>query len=127
MTGGREEASADQPAPETVIAGEEFRGKREVKIEDLEFVRRANDLGDMRPSAGDLMKNDEEAEDRAGDVQEHLNHVGPDHSRQAAFERVKQGEANDYDDGDHLARSEDGGNDNGDGKNAHSFGEHSQQ
>ena len=49
------------------------------------------------------MQDDEEAEDGAPDIEEHLDHVGPDHRRHAALEGVEQGQADDDQNGRDFA------------------------
>ncbi len=79
------------------------------------------------PAARNLMQDDKETQDRARHIKKHLHHVGPDDGRHAAFKRVEQREANDGEDGNHFARSENGGNDYGDGEHPHTLSQRAQQ
>ena len=81
MAGGTEEASSDKAAPEAVIARKEFRCRWEPEIQHLKLVRRAGDLGNVRPAAWNLTEYHEETENRAAYIEEHLYHIGPDHRR----------------------------------------------
>src|SRR5271165_1579436 len=103
MTGCSEETAADQPGPKAIAAREELRRPGKAEIEHLEFMRSVGHGGDMRPTTGDLLQNNPKAEDRACDIKEHLDCVGPDHRRHSALEGVKQRQTNDYDDRDDLA------------------------
>ena len=80
----------------------------------------------MRPAAGDLMQDDPKAEDRAPDIQEHLNGVGPDHGCHPAFEGIKQSQAHDDQDGDDFAGAQNDRDDDGEGEHTHAFGQSAQ-
>ena len=111
------------PGPETVGAREELHVGREAEIEDGEFVSRARHRGHVLPAAGNLAQDDEEADDRAGDVEGHLHHVGPDHRGHAAFKGVKKREQHDQNDGCHFAGAEHDGDHQRDGEDADAFGQ----
>ena len=95
VAGGSEEATTEEAGPKGVRLGEEVRGHRESEIEDLKFVSIACHLDHVIPPAGDLLEDDEEAEYGAGDVEEHLDDVGPDDGSHAALECVEEREADD--------------------------------
>ena len=59
----------------------------------------------MRPSAGNLAKDNHEAEQRAADVEKHLHDVGPDDRAHAALERIEQCERENQQDGPGLGPS----------------------
>src|SRR5689334_16093296 len=101
-----EETSSDDSGPEAVAAGKELGGPGEAKIEHLEFMRGAGKEIDVRPAAWNLREDNRKAEDGTTHVEEHLDHVGPDHGGQAAFECIKQGCADDHGDRDDLAGAE---------------------
>src|ERR1700678_2263838 len=121
MTGGSEEATADQSGPEAVAAREKLGSPRKAKIEHLEFVRSARELCDVRPTAGDLTQDHDETENRASDVQEHLHRVGPDYRCHSTFEGIKQCQAHDYKNGDDFAGAQHDRDNNGEREHAYAL------
>src|SRR5579864_9340161 len=105
MAGGGEETAADQARPEAIVSGEELGRPGKPEIEHLKLMGRVRDLMDVRPAAGNLVQDNKEAEDGAGDVQKHLNDVGPDNRRHAALKSVEEREAYDHEDGDDFTGS----------------------
>src|SRR5271165_33742 len=75
VAGSGEKASADDSRPEAVAAREEFGRPGEAEVEDLEFVRVVENRVGMGPSAGDLVQENDQAENGARDVEEHLGDV----------------------------------------------------
>src|SRR5262249_32510030 len=125
VTGGRQEAAAENARPERVRPGEKLDSPGEAEIENREFSRRPGNRDDVIPSSGDLAEDDEEAEYRAKDVQRHLYDIGPDHGRHAAFEGIEEREDCNEDNGGEFAGTEDDRNDDRDGEDAHPLGKRS--
>ena len=118
MAGGGQEAAADQPRPKRV-----GRCPGPVEIEDLQFSRGACGVEHMRQTAGDLSRQDNEADAGAQHIHDHLDHVGPDDGRHAAFESVKKCQENDQKYRCHAAGMQNDGDHDRDGEYPHSFGE----
>ena len=77
---------------------------------------------DVRPAAGDVGAERKTATSGAGDVDGHLDDVGPDDGGHAAFEGVEQGEGGDDGDGEDVAGADGDADDDGDGEDADAFG-----
>ena len=123
VAGGGEKTAAGESGPETVGAGEEFHVGREAEIEDGELVGRARHRGHVLPAAGNLAKDDDEADDGADDVEGHLHHVGPDHGGHAAFKSVKKREQHDQNNRGDFAGAEHDGDHQRNGEDAYAFGQ----
>lgn len=67
------------------------------------------------------MKDGEDADERAADVDKSLDDIGPDDSGESAFECVDEREDGDDGDGGDFSGAEGDGDDNGDGINADAF------
>ncbi len=102
MAGRGEEAAADHSSPKRILGLEELLREREMEIEELKFVGGVAQGDGMRPAAGDQMQDQEEADQRAADIEKHLDNVGPNHGRHAAFKRVEERQANDNGNGDNF-------------------------
>src|SRR4051794_34100162 len=122
MASRGQKGASNQSGPEAVGAREERWGQREAEIEDLKLAETSGNGGYVVPSARNLSKNHEEAQNRTRDVEEHLHHVGPDDSCHPTFKRVEQRQADDKNNGPDLARSEDDGDHDRDRENPYAFG-----
>ena len=76
----------------------------------------------VRPAAGDVMKDGRDTQQRSADIDCGLHDVGPDHRRQAAFEGVNQRQHGDDCDGRHFAGAQRDRNDNRNRVNPNAFG-----
>ena len=90
VAGRCEKASAQQTCPECVCSRKEIHAEAEIEIEDPEFSGRSRHRGYVRPAPWNIVQENEKTNDRADDIEHHLNHVGPDYGGHAAFERIKQ-------------------------------------
>jgi hypothetical protein len=127
VTGGGKKAAADQAGPEAVVSSEELGRESKPEIEYLEFVRGLGYLSDVRPATRDLIQDHEETKEGAGNVEEHLDDIGPDDRGHAALESVEEGQTHDHGDGDDLAGAQDDRNNDGDREHTNSLGQGSQQ
>jgi len=123
VTGGCQEAPADQARPKRVTAGKIRRRQLETEVEHAQLAERRGHGNHVRPPSRYLMQEDHEADRRAENVEEHLRHVGPDHRCHAAFEGVEQRQADDQHDGGDLAGAQHDRNHDRDGEDAHALGE----
>src|SRR6266513_4071956 len=87
-----EEASAEQPRPESVWPRKILHRKAEIEIKNLQFARWRRYSHHVWPATWNLVEDDKETDDRPPNIQCHLDHVGPDHGRHAALEGIEEGE-----------------------------------
>ena len=87
------------------------RAKVERQIEHAELAGRGADAHDLVPAAGNQRQQREEDDAGAGDVDEHLHDVGPDHRRRAAAHGVDDHRRADH---DHRERDRHAGDDRDD-------------
>src|SRR5208283_2581114 len=90
MAGGGEKTSADDSRPKAVASREELRQRADSKIEHLKLAERSRDRRYVPPSSWNFTKQDQQAQRRSADIQEHLHHVGPDDRGHAALVGVEQ-------------------------------------
>ena len=117
MRGHGQEGSAEDASPEGVGGGEVQR-----EVEEMELAGGGGDGVDVHPAAGDVRAESEDGDEGSGDVDEHLDDVGPDDGGHAAFEGVDQRKRGDDGDGEDIARTDGDGDDDGDGEDANAFG-----
>ena len=103
VAGGGEEAAAQQAGPEAVVPVKEGGREREAEIEHLKFVRGWPALTTCGQPPGIRCRMRKKLSKRAADVEDHLDDIGPDNGRHAAFEGVEEREADDDRDGNELA------------------------
>ena len=77
---------------------------------------------DVGPAAGDVGAEGGEGDEGSGDVEGHLDDVGPDDGGHSAFEGIEEGERGDDGDGERVAGADGDGDDDGDGEDADTFG-----
>ncbi len=92
-----------------------------VKSEPVELAERRGDGVDVGPAAGDVRAEGEEGDEGSGDVEAHLDDVGPDDGGHASFEGIEEGEGGDDGDGEGVAGADGEGDDDGDGEDSYSF------
>ncbi len=63
-----------------------------------------------------------ESDEGSGDIEGHLDDVGPDHCRHSSFEGVEQGQAADDGNGEYVSGADGERDDDGDGEDADPFG-----
>ena len=114
--GHGEEGSAEDAGPEGVGLGEV-----EGEVETVELAERRGDGVDGVPAAGDVVAEGEEGDEGSGDVEGHLDDVGPDDGGHASFEGVEEGEGGDDGDGEDVAGADGDADDDGDGEDADAF------
>src|ERR1019366_708789 len=81
----REKCTADDAGPEGIGFPEV-----EAEIEDTELSCCSRGCVDVMPSARNKVKQGEEADDGPANVNEGLDHVGPDDGGESAFERIDE-------------------------------------
>src|SRR5579872_4460233 len=85
MAGRSQESPAHESSPECVRFPEIER-----EIEDPQLPRSVCDAVNGSPSPRNEVKDREQTHQRSAHVNESLHHIGPDHRRQTAFERIDQ-------------------------------------
>ncbi len=115
--GHGEKGAAEQAGPEGVALGE-VQGE----VEHAELVGGLRHMGDGSPTAGDVVTEREQSDQRAADIDRHLRDIGPDNRGHAAFKGVKQGEGGDQGDGGDVAGADGDADHDGDRKDADAFG-----
>ena len=117
VRGHGEEGSTQDAGPEGIGLGQ-VQGE----VEHVELPQRRGRGVDVAPAAGNVRAERIERDESSGDVERHLDHVGPDDSGHPAFEGVEQGQRGDDRDRHCVAGTDGYGDDNGDGEDADSLG-----
>ena len=68
------------------------------------------------PAAGNARSQQDDGDKCAGDIERHLDYVGPDDGGHSSFERVDQGQGADDGNGHHIPRADRHAHDDGDGE-----------
>ena len=92
------------------------------EVEHVELAGGGGDGVDVRPAAGNVLAERPDGDDGSGDVDGHLDDVGPDDGGHSAFKGVEQRERGDDGDGEHVSGADGDADDDGDGEDADAFG-----
>ena len=117
VRGHGQEGSAEKAGPEGVRLGE-----IEGEVEHVELGLLLAYGHDVWPMAGSLVADRPESDQGSGDVQGHLDDVGPDHGGHASLESVEEGQGADDADGENVSGANREADDDGDGEDADPFG-----
>ncbi len=117
VRGHREEGAAEDAGPEGV-ALRQVQGE----VEHVELAQRRGNGDDVGPVAGGSVTDGPQGDECAGDVEGHLDDVGPDDGGHTAFECVKKREGGDDGDGQGVSGAYRDGDDDGDGEDSNALG-----
>ncbi len=127
MTRGGEKASSQQTSPKAVVALKKSRREREPEIENLKFVNGRSRGHHFRPPARNRVKDQEETQQRPSHIKKHLDYIGPDDRRHAAFERIEERQTEDHGDRGGLSRPQHNRDHDGYREYPHAFRQRAQQ